>query len=77
MSVDRPDVNSWPQLSADIATELGKRMCAAWGLNLAEVQRIVVVWTPTELPVATVQLLLNEQVAHELLALTVTDRMPL
>lgn len=60
----------------NVARELGERMCAAWGINPTECTAIEVHWTPFELPRAVVHLMLNEQVAYELLQLTVADRRP-
>lgn len=61
-------------LSVDVATQLGIKMCEAWGINPAECMSIDVHWLPNQLPQATVMLMLNEQVVMELLTLSVVDR---
>ena len=53
----------------DLSQRLGEAMCAAWGLNPAEVFAIDVHWRPRELPTATVRLMLNEGVVREMLSL--------
>jgi hypothetical protein len=61
-------------MELSLATELGQRMCAAWGLNPGEVLSIHIDWTPEHLPRAVVYLHLTEGAAYELLTLVPAER---
>jgi len=61
-------------MNGSVATQLGRAMCAAWGLNPSDVMSIEIHWTPNDLPYAVVDLTLSEGAARELLTLSVVDR---
>lgn len=57
-----------------VAEQLGRAMCAQWGLDPSNVTHIEIHWTPRELPYAVVDLHLSEGAVRELLTLSVVER---
>ena len=64
-------------MNDDWIHQLGVTMCEQWGIDPKQCHSITIHWAVDKLPIATVELLMNEGLVRELLTLAPIDRVRL